>query len=140
MSDNLEVALTRCFYCGDGNEILMNTRLTAAAAAQVKQVHNKVLNMRPCPKCEELMKQGIILITIDSSKSGEDWEKADIPNPHRTGGFFVVKEAAVERMFNEQKPALAFAKKHRWMFLEHEVAEKTGMFKMAARKMADSDK
>jgi hypothetical protein len=78
------------------------------------------------------MKQGIILITIDGAKSDPGWEKSDMPNPYRTGGFFVVKEEAVERLFSHQE-ALAFAKKHRWLFIEHEVAEQLGMFQMAGK-------
>lgn len=132
MPDNFEVALTRCYFCGDGNEIIMNTRFTPSAAAHVKTAHNKVLNMHPCPKCEGLMKQGIILITVDEAKSAKDWAKEEIPNPYRTGGFFVLKEEAVERLF-DNPTAVAFAKKHRWLFIAHEVAEHLGMFRVAEK-------
>lgn len=133
MSENLEVALTRCYYCGAGNEIVLNTVLTKAAADTVKAMHHRVVSTEPCPECKEWMKSGIILITFDKTKSDKDWEKAKVPNPFRTGGFFVVKEDFVERVF-EHPEAVAFAKKHRWLFIEHEAAKQVGLFDAAAKK------
>jgi len=138
MGENLEVALTRCYYCGAGNEVVLNTVLTKAAADTVKAMHHRVVSTEPCPECAELMKQGVILITYDEAKSGKDWEKDKIPNPFRTGGFFVVKEDLIERVF-EHPEAVAFAKKHRWLFIEHEAAAKIGLFDLAAGK-AESGK
>ena len=133
VSGNLEVALTRCYYCGDGNEVILNTLLTKKCAEAVKAMHHKVVSTEPCPTCQKWMKDGIILITIDEVKSGKGWEKDKIPNPHRTGGFFVVKEGFVEKVFAAPK-AVAFAKKHRWLFISHEAAEQVGLFASAAVK------
>jgi hypothetical protein len=80
------------------------------------------------------MKKGIILITIDDAKSGEDWNKPPLrneerqgwmPNPYRTGGWLVITDDAAKRMF----PQMAdWAIKHRFMFIEHEAAKMIGLF------------
>ena len=79
-----EVALTKCFYCGKDNGIIMNKTLTPFYAAKVKELHGKVVDMEPCPKCKEYMEQGIILISIRDGETGN--------NPYRTGGFVVIKK------------------------------------------------
>lgn len=129
MADNFEVALTRCYFCGQGNEIILNTRLTPAEAKKVKELHDKVLHMEPCPQCKEHMSKGVILITIDTAKSGKDWEKERMPNPYRTGGFFVVKDSLIERAFTHPG-ALKFAKEKRFLFIEHEAAVQMGLFRI----------
>ena len=133
MGETFEVALTNCYFCGKGSEIVLNTRFTKRAAAAVKQLHGTVIDMDPCNECKEHMKAGIVLITIDATKSEQGWEEDNIPNPYRTGGFFVVKEEAVERLFNHAR-ALEFAKKHRWLFIEHDAAMQVGLFAVAAKK------
>jgi hypothetical protein len=47
----------------------------------------------PCDKCKEYMKQGIILISVRDGEGGD--------NPYRTGGWTVIKEEAVRRMFKD---------------------------------------
>lgn len=132
MSDILGVALTKCYYCQQGSEIIINTKLTPSHKKYVEHhFHGKTMNMNPCSKCEELMRQGVILITIDDKKSGAGWNKPDgsdnwMPNPYRTGVWFVVRDEAVSRLF----PSMAeWAIKHRFMFIEHEAAEMIGLFK-----------
>jgi hypothetical protein len=129
------VALTKCYFCGESDRILINKLLTKQMAKKVESANGKVIDMEPCAKCADFMEQGIILLTIDDSKSDPGWNKPGpsatsehhrwMPNPYRTGGFFVVKEEALTRMLGE---AHDFALKHRWIFIEHEVAEKLGLF------------
>ncbi len=119
------VALTNCYFCGKGDRILLNTLLTPAMATRVESAHGKVIDMEPCSECKKWMEQGIILLTIDNSKSGSGWNRSPIPNPYRTGGFFVMKEEAFKRIFDGE--AAAFALKHRWMFIEQEAADKIGL-------------
>lgn len=132
--NRIGVALTRCYYCGEGDRIVLNTRLTPEHARRVEEMHDKVIDMDPCQKCKDLMSQGIIIITIDSEKSGEGWEKSDTPNPHRTGGFFVLTEEACGRFMPPE--LFDWAMKHRFMFMEHEGAENLGLFE-AAKKEED---
>lgn len=127
---HLEVALTRCFLCGGGNEIFLNTKLTKHAAERVKKLHGKVIDVKPCPTCGEWMKKGIILLTFDESKSDKDWDKQSVPNPYRTGGFFVVKEEALARLGLPEK-IMEFAKRRRWLFVEHQAAARLGLFEAA---------
>src|SRR5882724_2104754 len=92
------VALAKCFYCLEAGEIIIQTRNILRPDPRVERMHDKVCSMSPCSKCAGYMKQGVILITIDEGKSAPDWNKAQMPNPYRTGGFFVVKDEAVKRM------------------------------------------
>lgn len=126
MKNTLGVALTKCYYCNDDSDIIINRTLTESRAKQVEGMHGKVVDMRPCNACKAQMEKGIILITIDEEKSDRDWDRAEMPNPYRTGGFFVVTEDAVKRLFPESH--LPFMLKYRWMFIEHEAAEKIGLF------------
>ena len=121
------VALTKCYFCGEDDRIVLNSTLTEHHASKVEQAHGKVIDMEPCAKCQEWMKQGIILLTIDPAKSDPDWNRKPLPNPYRTGGFTVIKEEALKRIL---PPTMAqWAIKHRFMFIEHEAAEKLGIIK-----------
>src|SRR5947208_1408802 len=107
-NDNFAVALTRCFFCNGDAEILMNMRLTPGCAAKVRDADKKVINMQPCNQCKEYMAAGVILITIDDEKSERGWNRPPpgedgrgfMPNPYRTGGFFVLRDEAVRRIFD----------------------------------------
>lgn len=76
------------------------------------------------------MKQGVILLTFDPERSAPDWNKAPIPNPYRTGGYFVVRDDAMRRMLKNQS-TLDWALKHRFMWIEHASAEQVGLFALA---------
>jgi hypothetical protein len=128
------VALTKCFYCGEGDRILINKLLTESMAKRVESAHGCVIDMEPCNKCKEFMDKGVILITIDDAKSGANWNTPPpdkptnwMPNPYRTGGFFVVTDDAVKRIINNES-TVEWALKHRWMFIDHEAAERIGLF------------
>jgi len=125
------VALTRCYFCGKDDKIVMNTLLTPSMAAKVESMHRMVIDMDPCQECKEHMKKGVMLIPIDNSKSEKGWETPDpdanwMPNPYRTGGFAVVREGVVDRLLDPKMAA--WAKKQRFMFIEHGLAEKMGLF------------
>lgn len=126
------IALTRCFYCNEPDRILLATRYHSDGepVRDLAPLHNKVVDMEPCKKCADLMKQGIILLGIDSKLSEPGWEKEKLPNPWRTGAVVVVKEEAFDRIFVGDG-FKKFAHKHRFMFTEHEVLEKLGMLPVA---------
>lgn len=134
------VALTRCYYCLEPFEILLATEyLNGEPVHDMAQYQDKCINMDPCPKCKGYMDQGIILITIDPSKSAANWHtnpnpgEPFMPNPFRAGGWYVVREEAVRRMLEGSPKMLEFAIKHRWMFIEHEAAERLGLVEAAKR-------
>lgn len=91
---NFEIALTKCFFCGGDNGLVMNRRLTPNDAKKIKEMNGKVVSMDPCPKCAEFMKQGIILL---SCKDGDP--------EYRTGRMCVVKEAGVDFIQDEKLKA-----------------------------------
>lgn len=127
------VALTKCYYCLGDNYIAFQRNLR-----DISEYHGKVVDMTPCNQCQEYMKQGVILITIDSEKSPKNWNMEEIPNPYRTGGFFVVSEDAVKKMLTEEnEKAIEFALKCRWMFIEHQTALDIGLFALVEEKEDD---
>jgi len=135
MNNNFEVALTKCFFCHGDHDLVLNTRLSPGAARQVKEMHGKVINMDPCSKCKDIMSKCIVFITIDDSKSEIGWNRPPrdsegwMPNPYRTGGWFGIKESAVERMLPPD--IYKWAAKHRFLFVEHQEAENMGLFEQA---------
>jgi hypothetical protein len=134
---NFEPALTKCYFCNEASTILIHKR-----GKSLKELDGKVVNMEPCPKCIEYMKLGVILITIDDAKSGAPsspdfhWSKEKMPNPYRTGGFFVVSEDFIKRVFNPPE-LVAQVLKHRFSFIEHEAAEKLGLFQHVSQEKAN---
>ena len=120
------VALTKCYFCGGDNEIILHKRL-----GDVSMYHQKVVNMNPCNKCVEYMKQGIILIEIDEKKSAQGWNKESMPNPYRSGEFAVIKEEAFKRIVvgEGSEKILKFALENRWMFMEGEAMRMVGIIR-----------
>lgn len=142
MQNGSYVAMTTCFYCGEGNEILLHMRMS-----NVFPDHGKigVTSLRPCSKCEDYMKQGVLLISFDESKTDfndtlklpnpEKKRKSDhhpdtvdtgTPNFYRTGGWCVVRDDAVERMPIERK-FIDRALKQRVLFLPDQVWDAFGL-------------
>jgi len=122
------VALTKCFFCGESDKILLATHYNRNGEPlhDLAPMHNKVVDMEPCSQCADYMKQGIILIGIDAEKSAQGWEREKLPNPWRTGAFAVLKEEAILRMVNDKK-VIDFAVKCRFMFVEHEAMAMMGV-------------
>lgn len=110
------VAMTSCFLCGEGKDILLHRRLR-----DISEVHNKVVDTEPCSKCQEYMKQGVILIEVDESKT------SDKKNPWRAGGWCVVKEEAVKRMGITPPELEADILKRRVCFLPTDVWDMFGL-------------
>ena len=80
MAKNKEhVAMTRCFYCGQPDRILLATRynMRGEPLADLSEANGRAVDMEPCPKCKELMGKGIILVGV---RDGEGRREE-----HRTG-------------------------------------------------------
>ena len=147
------VACTKCFYCLESGSIVMNTRFSTSLAKKVESWHNKVLDRVPCSKCADLMKIGIILIGVDDEKSDTNWHvnpynKNDfhgkeeenpyyhwLPNPYRTGHFFVVKEEFIHRELNSMQEQLI---KSRWSFISEDTIKLLGLDKHLAEGVNDA--
>lgn len=110
-------AIPHCFFCNQPkNELILAGRLRDDAEAPKSMVWDK----EPCDKCKEYMKQGIILVSVDEKKS-----QGDMENPWRTGGWWVVSEDYIERVFGTAAPEIL---KKRAAFIEHSTAEALGLF------------
>lgn len=118
------VGMYQCFFCGENIGILMDRRLKNTIP-----MHAGILNMDPCDKCKEYMKHGIILISVEDSTTEEDM-KGPIPNPHRTGGWAVVKEEAIKRLPLNNKKLVELALKHRFIFLTSSAWNQLGLEKI----------
>jgi len=117
------VGLTTCYFCGKGKDVLIDKRLRESRFPD----HGKVgvVDMSPCQECEAFMKQGIILMSIRNETTQEEMQ-GPIPNPHRTGGWVVVKEEAVKSAI-EDGPMLDFMIKHRFGFIADEAWDLFGL-------------
>lgn len=94
----LGVALTNlvCPICGKvcDNQIIMNTKLTYKEAKKVEELHgqNVGFSEKPCEECSEVMKEAVMFIVVDYSKT------TDMKFPYRTGELFGVRYSKVEEM------------------------------------------
>jgi len=79
-------SLLQCFVCGEDVGVALMGRLKGGAEAP----HRVCIDQEPCEKCKDHMKQGVILISVDESRS------EDMKNPHRTGGWCVVRDEALD--------------------------------------------
>lgn len=147
-NQTLPTALTKCYFCQESFEIVMSTIFVSPDSERAKrfeEMNGKVINMIPCQKCQGLMKQGVIIITIDDAKSGKDWWKEKMPNPYRTGGWVVLTDEAVVQMCDaiyqpkEAEQMKEWALGNRFMFLEHWVAEKIGLFAAIKKHEEEND-
>jgi hypothetical protein len=86
-------AVPLCFFCNEQkNEVVLPGYM---GRGDPEAPRAAVWDMNPCDKCAGYMKQGVILISINESQT------TDPKNPYRTGGWCVVKDAAIERMLEE---------------------------------------
>ena len=136
------MALTKCYYCGESNQLLLagvknskNLKLVRGKGEVERNVHNRVFDMTPCSKCADWMKQGIVLIGISDEKSEPGWHQKPpgasdrwMPNPYRSGHFAVVKEEAFTKVFNPESEAAKFGIKNRWMFIEVKAGAMIGLW------------
>lgn len=105
-------AIPVCYLCGeDKNEIILAGRLPNDEEAPRKAVWDN----KPCDKCKEYMKAGVILISVKDGDGGS--------NPYRTGGWCVVKDEAVKNIFDEDTPAI----KSRVAFIEDTAWDTIGL-------------
>jgi len=85
-------AIPRCYFCLEPkNEVVLAGRMKG----DVEAPRDAVWDMEPCDQCVEYMEQGVILISVNESQT------TDPRNPYRTGGWVVIKDAAIERMLEE---------------------------------------
>ena len=126
----LNPTLVNCYYCHQPNEILLVGAETkgfkeAGLATADGKMHSTigVVDRRPCPKCEEWMKKGIIFISVRDDQEQEIIEHRSMPNPYRTGGWCVLTDDAVKRMLNNADDLI----KSRFCFVPDTVWDALGL-------------
>jgi hypothetical protein len=83
-----------CFFCGQDSGALV---LPGQLRGDSKAPYRAVWNREPCDTCRDWMRQGVICI---SARADSDPE-----NPYRTGGWVVMNEKWVRRVFNAETVA-----------------------------------
>jgi len=116
MSEKMNVALTKCFYCGKDNDILLAIRYNRKGepSTDMSKFHGKADPRRPCNECKEAMRKGVMLCEV------RDGEKRD--NPYRTGKLWVVSAEACKRIFKD----IDFDGV-RFIFIEERYAKRVGL-------------
>lgn len=98
-------SLEICYFCGDAKGVVLFGKLhTTLRSSFEKQGQSRdgeaprsvVMNQEPCSKCIEYMKQGVMLISVDESKTEDE------NHPYRTGCLAVLKERAISEIFDEE--------------------------------------
>ena len=112
------VGMFNCFICGEPAGVLLDRRLRATLPRNVGCV-----DQTPCQKCQDYMKQGIVLISVDPHKT------KDLANPWRSGGWAVIKEHGFRRVFSRLFPESLVEQvvTKRVAFIEDEVWDRTGL-------------
>lgn len=89
----LNPSIAQCYFCGeDTGEIILAGRMKGA---DQEAPRHAVWHKNPCPKCQEYMKQGVILIgCLNEPKPGKE--------PERSGHFLVVTDDWIKRMIQSQ--------------------------------------
>ncbi len=91
-------SVEQCFVCGQDVGVVLFGRLRGDREAPRRVCFGpNSPNSRPCRECEKYMKMGVILISVDESKS------EDMMNPFRTGGWVVVGENFIKRTFKSKE-------------------------------------
>jgi len=112
-------AVPKCFYCQeDKNEVILAGRI---GRDDLEAPHGAVWDYEPCDKCQELMEQGIILISVDEKKTDDE------RNPFRTGGWIVIKEEAFRRLPIKPQELVEDVCKKRMTFIPDEVWKLMGL-------------
>jgi hypothetical protein len=114
-------AIPLCFFClKPKNEIIFAGKMRGEYSDREAPQH-AVWDMRPCDECKGFMAKGIILMSVDESKS------ADHKNPYRSGGWCVVKEDMVKRVLGKDKQLLEATLRKRIAFITDEAWDKIGL-------------
>lgn len=138
-------SLMLCYFCNEESTgIALMGKLLGDEQAPRQAVHD----MEPCKQCKEYMEMGIIVISIKDGEPDrveedrEFWQRQYdalnshqqrnarpfIPNPHRTGGWWVVSEDFIRRNITPPE-LLETVLKCRFTLVEDDACNKLGLFK-----------
>lgn len=118
-----------CYYCQEPSGVA----LLGASGGKIREAlgmdpedglapREATYDFVPCTKCQEYMQQGIIMISVDESKT------TDKKNPYRSGGWVVVKDSAIIEILQNTNPELlAITLKSRVAFVPDDAWERLGL-------------
>ena len=135
-------SVCKCWYClEESTGLILAGRIKDDAEMPMSGVYD----MEPCDKCKGFMERGIILIGVKDDAEMEKVELARqgwiqqydhlpdrkkpvpgyfIPNPHRSGGWWLVSEDFVRRVFDDVAESVC---EHRFAFISQDAADKIGL-------------
>jgi hypothetical protein len=145
-----------CIYCLKAMDVVLFGHIRGGDG-DMEAPRQMIHSMEPCDKCKGYMEEGIIVITMrdgEGEKMEEerlDWKRAHehkrdfhdrhgrgerkpfpgfhVPNPHRTGGWYVVRDVMLERAAEHgivPVGMLAQVIRQRWVFMEDGVVKIMG--------------
>jgi hypothetical protein len=140
-------SVTHCFFCQEAAGVALFGMYDGDKEAP----RSCMLDMTPCSKCQGFMQQGIIIIEVKDDaemakvaeaqekhkRAVEEFERTKspfsqrrmlpfIPNPYRSGGWWVVRDDMIRRLVTE--PTLRdHILRVRWTFLTQETAQLIGL-------------
>lgn len=127
----LNPSLDLCFYCNESKGVALMGKLTKKTREGLKEAgitdggaeapRQIVIDKEPCDKCKGYMEQGVLLISVDESKS------PDMENPWRTGGWIVVKDEVIQRMGIHPRSLEEAILRKRVCFMPDEVWDMMGL-------------
>lgn len=83
-------SVEQCFVCMKDVGVVMFGKMKGDVEAPRRVCLGP--DSEPCDECKKLMEMGIILISVDESKTDDE------QNPWRSGGWVVVKEDVIKRL------------------------------------------
>jgi hypothetical protein len=141
-------AIPKCYFCGeDKNEVILAGKMRG----DVEAPRGVAWDMNPCDKCEDMMQQGIMVLSIRDGEGdrmaveqeAHEHRRNDVargpsykhppfmPNPYRTGGFWVLREEAFKRALVEglgaPEATVNRMIKMRWAYLDDKICRAVGL-------------
>ena len=123
----LNPAVPKCYYClQDKSEVVIPGRIDRRVPnrhgidkreVDIEAPRGAIWDMRPCSKCAAFMQKGVILISIRDTEEPPSANEKVIWNPFRTGGFAVMPDPLVQKVFASQPELVQMLLKHRYGFI-----------------------
>ncbi len=98
--------MMNCYFCNEPKGVILHGRIQYKSAKALRDAgidvpadgsapRNLIIDKEPCDKCQDFMKQGVVLISVKEEGLKNDEE------PFRTGGWVVVSEDFITRIICE---------------------------------------
>lgn len=130
MSDSIKLSpkhgvnptIPLCFFCGEEKGEIALLGKIGKRDEDIEAPMYMILDYEPCDKCKENMKQGITLVGV-TDKQPSDNRLPIQEGLYPTGAWCVMKEEAVERIFNLPDEEMDKVKNIGKMLIDQKVLE-----------------